>query len=39
MRNVFLGAGARLARYIRNDSARAMVRLAVEDLQATAASW
>lgn len=33
MRNVFLGAGARLARYIRNDSARGMVRLAVQDLQ------
>jgi 1-acyl-sn-glycerol-3-phosphate acyltransferase len=33
MRNVFLGAGARLARYIRNDSARTMVRLAVADLQ------
>ncbi len=34
MRNVFLGAGARLAHYIRNDSARTMVRLAVEDLRA-----
>ena len=34
MRNVFLGAGARLARYIRNDSPRAMTRLAVADLQA-----
>jgi 1-acyl-sn-glycerol-3-phosphate acyltransferase len=34
MRNVFLGAGARLARYIRNDSARSMIRLAVEDLKA-----
>lgn len=33
MRNIFLGAGARLARYIRNDSARAMVRLAVDDLK------
>ncbi|MET0541023.1 MAG: lysophospholipid acyltransferase family protein [Variovorax sp.] len=33
MRNVFLGAGARLACYIRNDSARTMVRLAVEDLR------
>lgn len=33
MRNVFLGAGARLARYIRNDSARTMVRLAVDDLR------
>lgn len=34
MKNVFLGAGARLAHYIRNDSARTMVRLAVEDLRA-----
>ncbi|MBO9650233.1 MAG: 1-acyl-sn-glycerol-3-phosphate acyltransferase [Variovorax sp.] len=33
MRNVFLGAGARLARYIRNDSARTMVKQAVEDLK------
>lgn len=33
MRNVFLGAGARLARYIRNDSARTMIRLAVQDLR------
>ena len=33
MRNIFLGAGARLAHYIRNDSARTMVRLAVEDLR------
>jgi len=33
MRNIFLGGGARLARYIRNDSARTMVRLAVEDLK------
>ncbi len=33
MRNVFLGAGARLARYIRNDSPRSMVRLAVQDLR------
>ncbi|MBS0340703.1 MAG: 1-acyl-sn-glycerol-3-phosphate acyltransferase [Proteobacteria bacterium] len=33
MRNVFLGAGARLARYIRNDSARTMIRLAVHDLR------
>jgi 1-acyl-sn-glycerol-3-phosphate acyltransferase len=33
MRNIFLGSGARLARYIRNDSARTMVRLAVEDLK------
>lgn len=34
MRNPFLGAGARLARYIRNDSALQMVRLAVTDLRA-----
>jgi 1-acyl-sn-glycerol-3-phosphate acyltransferase len=34
MRNVFLGAGARLARYIRNDSPRSMIRLAVDDLKA-----
>ena len=33
MRNIFLGAGARLARYIRNDSAHSMVRLAVHDLR------
>lgn len=33
MRNPFLGAGARLARYIRNDSPRGMVRLAVQDLR------
>jgi 1-acyl-sn-glycerol-3-phosphate acyltransferase len=33
MGNVFLGAGARLARYIRNDSPRSMIRLAVEDLR------
>lgn len=33
MKNVFLGAGARLAQYIRNDSARTMVRLAVNDLR------
>ncbi len=33
MQNVFLGAGARLARYIRNDSARCMVRMAVSDLR------
>ena len=33
VRNPFLGAGARLARYIRNDSPRGMIRLAVEDLQ------
>lgn len=33
MRNVFLGAGARLARYIRNDSPRAMIRLAVDDVK------
>ena len=34
MRSPFLGPGARLARYIRNDSPRGMVRLAVDDLQA-----
>ena len=33
MNNVFLGAGARLARYIRNDSARSLVRLAAQDLR------
>lgn len=33
-RNPFLGPGARLARYIRNDSPRTMVRLAVDDLRA-----
>lgn len=33
MRNPFLGAGARLARYIRNDSPRGMIRLAVNDLK------
>lgn len=33
MRNPFLGPGARLARYIRNDSALGMVRLAVADLR------
>lgn len=31
--NIFLGAGARLARYIRNDSLRQMIQLAVKDLQ------
>ncbi|MBS0612922.1 MAG: 1-acyl-sn-glycerol-3-phosphate acyltransferase [Proteobacteria bacterium] len=34
MRNPFLGAGARLARYIRNDSPRQMIREAVRQLQA-----
>jgi 1-acyl-sn-glycerol-3-phosphate acyltransferase len=34
MRNPFLGPGARLARYVRNDSPRKMVRLAVDDLRA-----
>jgi 1-acyl-sn-glycerol-3-phosphate acyltransferase len=34
MGNVFLGAGARLARYIRNDSPRTLVRRAVDDLKA-----
>lgn len=33
MRNPFLGAGAGLARYIRNDSPRGMIRLAVADLR------
>jgi 1-acyl-sn-glycerol-3-phosphate acyltransferase len=33
MRNVFLGAGARLARYIRNDSPRSMIRAAVANLR------
>ena len=33
MRNVFLGAGARLARYIRNDSPRKLIKLAVQDLK------
>ena len=33
LRNVFLGAGARLAGYIRNDSGRGMVRDAVECLK------
>lgn len=33
-RNPFLGPGARLARYIRNDSTFGMVRLAVADLKA-----
>lgn len=31
--NVFFGAGARLAGYIRNDSLRGMIYLAVEDLR------
>jgi 1-acyl-sn-glycerol-3-phosphate acyltransferase len=34
MRNPFLGAGARLARYIRNDPPRGMIRSAVANLQA-----
>jgi len=33
MKNIFLGAGARLARYIRNDSAHTMVKQAVADLR------
>ena len=33
MRNPFLGPGARLARYIRNDSISGMVRMAVNDLR------
>ncbi|HJU72026.1 MAG TPA: lysophospholipid acyltransferase family protein [Paucimonas sp.] len=31
--NLFLGAGARLARYIRNDSLRRMIMLAVKEVQ------
>lgn len=31
MNNIFLGAGARLARYIRNDPVRLMAQLAIED--------
>ncbi|MGC3985575.1 MAG: lysophospholipid acyltransferase family protein [Pseudorhodoferax sp.] len=34
MRNPFLGAGARMARYIRNDPPRGMIRGAVENLRA-----
>ena len=34
MRNPFLGAGARLARYIRNDPPRSMIRSCVTNLQA-----
>lgn len=33
MDNLLFGAAARLARYIRNDSPRGMIRLAVQDLQ------
>ncbi len=33
MNNVFLGAGARLARYIRSEPLRNMIHLAVEDFQ------
>jgi 1-acyl-sn-glycerol-3-phosphate acyltransferase len=33
MRNPFLGAGARLARYIRNDPPRGMIRCAVHNLK------
>ena len=33
MKNVFLGAGARLARYIRNDAPHSMIRRAVHDLR------
>ncbi|MDP1682552.1 MAG: lysophospholipid acyltransferase family protein [Burkholderiales bacterium] len=32
MNNLFLGAGARLARYIRNDPVRRMVQIAAEDV-------
>lgn len=34
MRNPFLGAGARMARYIRNDPPRGMVRSAIDNLRA-----
>ncbi|HEY0749212.1 MAG TPA: lysophospholipid acyltransferase family protein [Steroidobacteraceae bacterium] len=34
MRNVFLGAGSRLARYVRNDSSRHMVKESVAHLRA-----
>ena len=34
MRNPFLGAGARLARYIRNDPPRSMIRSAIANLRA-----
>ena len=33
LHNVFLGAGARLARYVSNESPLSMIRLAVQDLQ------
>jgi len=33
MNNIFLGAGARLARYIRNEPVRRMVRLAIRDFE------
>jgi 1-acyl-sn-glycerol-3-phosphate acyltransferase len=33
MRNIFLGAGARLAHYIRNDSTRSMIRRSVASLK------
>lgn len=33
MKNIFLGAGARLARYIRNEPVRRMVRLAIRDFE------
>jgi len=33
VRNVFLGGGARLARYVANDSPKAMIRRTVRDLQ------
>jgi 1-acyl-sn-glycerol-3-phosphate acyltransferase len=34
MKNVFLGSGSRLARYVRNDSSRQMVKESVAHLQA-----
>jgi 1-acyl-sn-glycerol-3-phosphate acyltransferase len=33
LRNIFLGAGARLARYVSNESPLSMIRLAVNDLK------
>ncbi len=36
MKNVFLGSGSRLARYVRNDSSRQMVKESVAHLQAGA---
>ncbi|MGB4810865.1 MAG: lysophospholipid acyltransferase family protein [Methylophilaceae bacterium] len=33
MNNIFLGAGSRLARYIRNDPVRSMIQLAIKDFE------